>query len=477
MTIPLNDYEGSELENELDEILPTFKSADYDWKCFGYLLDETPQPSTSCEKSEIESTVIPKPPFEPIGKGRRRRTSHKTKTTTGATTNVRKEVINPADITLGGDTYEYSHDDDSIASHVARRRRTSTNVSKSEEDETTRHPKERKYGDVKPNYLENSPFIGSEYPIAAQQQPDNPADQIDRNALHCSCRTLYDETKFYLNCDMCNVWFHGDCVGVTQKRASKMDGWTCADCLNEERKIKESPQLYCVCKKPYDDTQFYVGCDSCQGWFHPACVNITQEEAEAAAEYICPSCRVEDDQKGYESSSSEGSMSSRASSSLPLLRSDYSHVWQLLELLLEHRMSHPFHKPVDIQEFPDYLSVVSQPMDLSTITKKLESLEYSYLREFVSDVNLMFENAKKYNPKENPIFKCAETMQELFEKKLLEIRELIRGDHKTDRRRNRCESQRTLEGSLDIDADQLISLDPEFVHELYIPGMKTQSSD
>lgn len=36
-------------------------------------------------------------------------------------------------------------------------------------------------------------------------------------------------------------------------------------------------ELYCVCQTPYDDSQFYVGCDGCEGWFHPQCVNITQE--------------------------------------------------------------------------------------------------------------------------------------------------------------------------------------------------------
>lgn len=37
--------------------------------------------------------------------------------------------------------------------------------------------------------------------------------------------------------------------------------------------------------------RFYVGCDDCEGWFHPTCVGITQEEAEASDTYVCPTCR------------------------------------------------------------------------------------------------------------------------------------------------------------------------------------------
>lgn len=34
-----------------------------------------------------------------------------------------------------------------------------------------------------------------------------------------------------------------------------------------------------------------MGCDECEDWFHPACVGISQEEAEAQDSYICPGCQ------------------------------------------------------------------------------------------------------------------------------------------------------------------------------------------
>ena len=52
----------------------------------------------------------------------------------------------------------------------------------------------------------------------------------------------------------------------------------------------EAEEVYCVCRSPYDASQFYVGCEACDGWFHPACVGITQTDAENMSEYRCPDC-------------------------------------------------------------------------------------------------------------------------------------------------------------------------------------------
>ncbi|CAI5443557.1 unnamed protein product [Caenorhabditis angaria] len=96
-----------------------------------------------------------------------------------------------------------------------------------------------------------------------------------------------------------------------------------------------------------------------------------------------------------------------------------------------------------------------------------------YMREFVADVNQMFENAKKYNPPDHAIFKCAESMQQVFERKLREIRLEMTKIHQNDanfmRNRLNSESHHTLEGSLDIEADQLLPIGPNaFEYEDYL---------
>lgn len=57
-----------------------------------------------------------------------------------------------------------------------------------------------------------------------------------------------------------------------------------------DHKTESNEELYCVCRQPYDETQVYVGCDACEGWFHCSCVNITPSQAETMDKYFCPSC-------------------------------------------------------------------------------------------------------------------------------------------------------------------------------------------
>ncbi|XP_053388273.1 uncharacterized protein LOC128551439 [Mercenaria mercenaria] len=55
----------------------------------------------------------------------------------------------------------------------------------------------------------------------------------------------------------------------------------------EEMEGKE--EVYCICNGP-DSGQFMVQCDICDEWFHGECVNITEEELGDTDDYICPNC-------------------------------------------------------------------------------------------------------------------------------------------------------------------------------------------
>uniref|UniRef100_A0A915ADQ4 PHD-type domain-containing protein n=1 Tax=Parascaris univalens TaxID=6257 RepID=A0A915ADQ4_PARUN len=56
------------------------------------------------------------------------------------------------------------------------------------------------------------------------------------------------------------------------------------------RRRKYTKRLYCLCQTPYDRKLFYVGCDGCNGWFHPPCIGISEMEALTAEQYFCPVC-------------------------------------------------------------------------------------------------------------------------------------------------------------------------------------------
>ena len=58
-----------------------------------------------------------------------------------------------------------------------------------------------------------------------------------------------------------------------------------------------------------------------------------------------------------------------------------------------------FHKPVDPIELniPDYFTIIKNPMDFSTIKKRLNSGLYTNFKEFDDDVRLVFYNCILYN--------------------------------------------------------------------------------
>ncbi|XP_043247226.1 bromodomain-containing protein 1-like [Amphibalanus amphitrite] len=56
-----------------------------------------------------------------------------------------------------------------------------------------------------------------------------------------------------------------------------------------------------------------------------------------------------------------------------------------------------FAEPVDTDEVTDYLSVISEPMDLSTMARKVRQHEYSSLPQLVADFDLMIQNCLTYN--------------------------------------------------------------------------------
>ncbi|XP_042359380.1 ATPase family AAA domain-containing protein 2B [Plectropomus leopardus] len=61
-----------------------------------------------------------------------------------------------------------------------------------------------------------------------------------------------------------------------------------------------------------------------------------------------------------------------------------------------------FSKPVDIEEVSDYLEVIRQPMDLSTIMTKIDTHQYLTVKDFLVDIDLICSNALEYNPDKDP---------------------------------------------------------------------------
>lgn len=66
----------------------------------------------------------------------------------------------------------------------------------------------------------------------------------------------------------------------------------------------------------------------------------------------------------------------------------------------------------------DYFDIVKNPMDLSTIKRKLDTGQYQEPWQYVDDVWLMFNNAWLYNRKTSRVYKFCTKLAEVFEQEI-----------------------------------------------------------
>ncbi|KAJ1938266.1 hypothetical protein GGF37_004875, partial [Kickxella alabastrina] len=86
-------------------------------------------------------------------------------------------------------------------------------------------------------------------------------------------------------------------------------------------------------------------------------------------------------------------------------------------------ITYPFLEPVDpvAMNCPDYFSVITEPMDLSTIKSKLEGEMYASPLEFESDMRLMLRNCYAYNPPGHPVHEAGRALEARFDSKWTEL--------------------------------------------------------
>lgn len=94
----------------------------------------------------------------------------------------------------------------------------------------------------------------------------------------------------------------------------------------------------------------------------------------------------------------------------------------LLELIWQQSDAEPFREPVDTEEFPDYLTVVKTPMDLSTVRSRLLDEDHGNPHDFARDIRLIFSNSKNFNTnKHSQIFAMTCRLSSLFEDHMKKI--------------------------------------------------------
>jgi nucleosome-remodeling factor subunit BPTF len=177
--------------------------------------------------------------------------------------------------------------------------------------------------------------------------------------------------------------------------------YICDDCRDDK--------LYCICQKPYNDLQFYIQCDKCDDWLHGRCVGVLQGESDSIGDYICPACEPKSEINAPNSKKLDGT--------------DYMAIQRLVKELQSNRSSIPFRKPVTKAQAPNYYSIIKEPMDLQTVTNRVEGRQYERLLDFIADVVKIFENCRYYNDSSTDIFRHADNLEKFFVQKIWALRQ------------------------------------------------------
>lgn len=124
--------------------------------------------------------------------------------------------------------------------------------------------------------------------------------------------------------------------------------------------------------------------------------NMSEEsagEGETSQDSTVPGSR----KRKRESSSSESHNKHIKREQAPPVEPWMQSAHELLDFLVSREDATPFRHPVDLNDFPDYTEVVAEPMDFSTVYRRLEDNLYSDPETFVRDVRLIFSNSRAYN--------------------------------------------------------------------------------
>jgi len=90
-----------------------------------------------------------------------------------------------------------------------------------------------------------------------------------------------------------------------------------------------------------------------------------------------------------------------------------------LTLLLENTDSAEFRQPVDYKALGilDYPDIITYPMDLGSVKRKLAK-NYKYVEDCLDDIQMIWDNCKRYNAVGSWIYKLADKLDKYYMKLL-----------------------------------------------------------
>jgi hypothetical protein len=105
-------------------------------------------------------------------------------------------------------------------------------------------------------------------------------------------------------------------------------------------------------------------------------------------------------------------------------------IQKIMQALKKSPYAEPFLQPVDLNALPDYLKVISEPMDLGTVEEKLRNGDYETAYQFAMDVRKIWSNSFRYNAKGSDLYSMTMEISAMFEKLFEGHDQLILSDKK-----------------------------------------------
>jgi hypothetical protein len=80
------------------------------------------------------------------------------------------------------------------------------------------------------------------------------------------------------------------------------------------------------------------------------------------------------------------------------------HLLRILHFVKRNNACKPFLTPVSADEYPTYMEVIQQPIDLGIIEKKITNQQYSHHTQFLDDMQLLYQNCSDFCGAESKVF-------------------------------------------------------------------------
>jgi histone acetyltransferase len=77
----------------------------------------------------------------------------------------------------------------------------------------------------------------------------------------------------------------------------------------------------------------------------------------------------------------------------------------------EQQYAWPFREPVNVEEVPDYLEIIKNPIDLKTMERKAKQDTYKSKQMLFNDVMLMCDNCRVFNEDGSQYTQCANKVE------------------------------------------------------------------